>query len=334
MNERNILSAFDGLDDSILEECAPKECTLKKGTEKERRQKESSARRLFTKRGISIAASLLLVFTLGLLLLLDPLLGGSPDSPDNDGAQQPDKVSGAWLGDFFYTEMTGTVYHEIYPALLDIAEKTAVGYSYEIDESCIGKYLGEFPETEHHPSGEAYRWTAYPDYDSIIIVKREGSYSFYVSDGNELKGGRGIRADEILEKHGLPDSAVRINLGASPTDGDVDPSAAEVVAEILEGKSVGGFEEMRDRKWEEWQALHGDVGVRYEGGNFIFDNPDIRAEFALFYGSGIHTFYIETERGFELLFTYEPSYNLIRVAGNHYPLTDAEVEKLNTALGI
>ena len=315
MTEKDIFKAMNGINESYVADAAPKDGGKPKF-------------KAFLRYGI-VAACLSIAVAIGLIIGLQNAQNGNSAS-----AQKPDRVYGVWFNGYFYEPLAiRQGFEQIFPELSELQGE----WKYEIGEDQLGEYIGVFPATdwEGYSEGRAYHWKAYPDYDSIIIAERDGVYTFFISHGDQILGGIRQNADAVITKLGLPDSVLYFTVDDNEEEQISGEDAAYVLCRNLAGKEIyTDHADVSRQKFERWYAEKGDVGVRFENGETVFDSHEIRIEYAKFFGSTIHVLWMTIENGFCLRITFDPEYNYIVICGNYYQLTDTESAAISSAFGI
>lgn len=260
-----------------------------------------------------------------------PKDGNNGGGTDN---QTPDQLYAAWFNGYLY-EPISQLEHEIFPALSGIYEKTVTGYRYNINEEHIGEYIGIFPAIEHLDlsEGRAYHYSAYPDYDSIIIVERGSEYSFYIAHAGILPEGASCDSTTMLYYYGNPSEIRLYNTDESVIS--ITGEELELVLSMLDGKELSSYNTTEKVVFDAWYRENGDVGVSFENGKVSYDNPEIREMYTEFETQGTKDLWMNTEKGFsDIYIYYNPRFKYFAI--NHYYyyfLTDAEVEVISSVIG-
>lgn len=253
---------------------------------------------------------------------------------DDSGTQSPDISYAVAINGYLYDPLSQpTTFYEKYPELETVTKKITTGYKYLISAEDLGDYIGTVGALDkaHLPEGKAYHWLAYPNLDSIVIVEREGKYSFYVSEGYIFSSESINSSSSILEKYNLPDSAISLDV----LDSDIiitDKSEIAEICAIISNKQHDAEFSYRNRIWEAWQSEKGDVGVGFDGTDFSYSNPQIHEEFAHYFGENIKTIIVNTENGFEITLRVDLKFNYFLINNKTFNLSQAEVEQLSNML--
>jgi len=295
--------------------------------------KSRNNKRSYWVKWVSIAACFCLIITAAIIMI--PYMSSSDN---NDGlTQSSDSMSYAMaINGFLYEPLSlPETFYEKYPELENITEKITTGYRYRISAEDIGEYIEIVPalETAHLPEGKAYHWSAYPNLDSIIIVEREGMYSFFVSEGYIFPSESIDNSSSILAKHKLPESAVNFEVedyALIITDKSV---IAEICA-IFSNKEHDADHSYRNRIWEAWRSEKGDAGVSFDGTDFSYSNPQIHEEFAHFFAENIRSIIVNTENGFEIVLRVDLKYNYILINNKTFNLTQRDSDQLSILINI
>ena len=314
MTNKDLYREFGNIDPAMVEAAAPS-------------QKLKNKKRNTWTKWISIAACFCLIITATIIVI--------PYMNSNDsGTQSPDKSYAVSINGFLYEPISlPETFYEKYPELENVTEKITTGHKYRISAEDLGEYIGIVPALDEAklPEGKAYHWLAYPNLDSIIIVEREGKYSFYVSDGYIFSSESINSSSSILEKYNLPDSALNLEV----LDSEViitDKAEIADICEIISNKEHDAELSYRNRIWEAWQSEKGDVGVSFDGTDFSYSNPQIHEEFAHYFGENIKTIIVNTENGFEITLRVDLKYNYFLLNNKTFNLSQEEVEQLSNLL--
>ena len=277
----------------------------------------------------SLAACFCLIISLGIYFALKNPFA----EPGDNDAQNPDIVYAQYINGYLYEQIFNPEPHyQKYPELKNVAESITTGYKFNLSEKDLGEYIGIAPALDkaHLPEGKAYHWLAYPNFDSIIIVEREGKYSLYLFSG-EICLEDAQSSSSILEKYNLPENAVSMdNLNSEEII--TDKSRISEICEILSNKQHDSEFAYRDRIWEAWQSEKGDVGVSYDGTDFSYSNAEIREEFAAYFGENIKTIIINTTNGFEITLRIDLRFSYFIINNKTFNLSQAETEQLENLL--
>ena len=314
MTNKDLYREFGNIDPAMVEAAAPS-------------QKLKSKKRNTWTKWVSIAACFCLIITATIIVI--------PYMNSNDsGTQSPDISYAVAINGFSYEPIyLPETFYEKYPELENVTEKITTGHKYHISAEDLGAYIGTVPALDkaHLPEGKAYHWLAYPNLDSIIIVEREGKYSFYVSDGYIFSSESINNSSSILDKYRLPDSALNLEV----LDSEViitDKAEIADICEIISNKEHDAELSYRNRIWEAWQSEKGDVGVSFDGTDFSYSNPQIHEEFAHYFGENIKTIIVTTENGFEITLRVDLKYNYFLLNNKTFNLSQGEVEQLSNLL--
>ncbi len=316
MNKNLIIDAFDSIGDELIDDYF-------KIAEKLKKQK--AKKRNIIKFG-SIAACFVLVICIGILL---PIIKKEIDESGNDVGYA------VWFGDFLYGPISvGDDAH--YPEIRKLSYGATSELLYDIRDEHLGEYLGEIPAMKSLglSPGKAYRFSAYPDSDAVMIVERDGKYTFYISSGNAVNQGKPTDSSSLFDIHGLPESAVSFSdreFNVIFTDNE---SLCELFS-ILSGKLPLDINDMEEIIWRDWCDSHGEGSVTFENGELYYKNAEVREEYVGFVNRNLHSFWVKTSKGFdELLLSIDFSYNNFSFCGNYYMLTDEEISRLLEILNI
>ena len=314
MTNKEFYREFGSIDPKMIEAAAPAEKVQKK-------KKNTWVK------WVSIAACFCLIITASIIMI--PYL-----NRDDSGTQSPDISYAVAINGFSYEPIyLPETFYEKYPELENVTEKITTGHKYHISAEDLGAYIGTVPALDkaHLPEGKAYHWLAYPNLDSIIIVEREGKYSFYVSDGYIFSSESINSSSSILEKYNLPDSALNLEV----LDSEIiitDKSEIAEICAIISNKQHDAEFSYRNRIWEAWQSEKGDVGVSFDGTDFSYSNPQIHEEFAHYFGENITTIVVNTENGFEITLQIDLKFNYFLINNKTFNLSQAEVAQLSNLL--
>ena len=314
MTKNELLAAIGEIDDRIIEEASPykaKEVTIP----------NTLKRRNTMTKFLALAACFCLIVGGLFFAFGDEIFDGK------DSAQTPDRSYAVWFNGYLY-EPISHHYHEVYPELSDIYEKIVTGYKYNIKKEHIGEYLGVFPALKDvHPEGKAYRFSLYPDYDSIIIVEREGKYSFYVADGGILPEGSPTDSTTTLYYYGQPTSFVFFYPDESYKT--ITGEELNTIMSLLSGKELTDYNKIEEKVFNEWYAEKGDVGVSFDGEELSYDSAEIHAEFTAFMTEGNRLIWINTDKGFKnLALYYNSKFGYFNFMAKSYELTESEAKML------
>ena len=277
----------------------------------------------------SLAACFCLIISLGIYFALKNPFA---ELGDND-AQNPDIVYAQYINGYLYEQIFNPEPHyQKYPELKNVAESITTGYKFNLSEKDLGEYIGIAPALDkaHLPEGKAYHWLAYPNFDSIIIVEREGKYSLYLFSG-EICLEDAQSSSSILAKYNLPENAVSMDVLNSEVV-IMDKVKIAEICSIMANKQHDPEFAYRDRIWEAWQSEKGDVGVSFDGTDFTYSNPQIHEEFAHYFGENIKTIIINTTNGFEITLRVDLRFNYFTINNKTFNLSQAETEQLENLL--
>lgn len=251
-------------------------------------------------------------------------------SPDNQGdGQSPDR-SYAIVFNGYNFEPVGTPDFERFPALAELCEKTVTGYKFNLSAEHLGEYIGVFPASEKLGLGEgvAYHYAEYPDYDSIIIVEREGEFFLYVAISGALP--YDATSTTVLSYYGEP---VEIRAAYSADEEGIVGDELRTIIRALEGKERVAYSEIERVSFDFWYAEWGDAGVRLVDGDLVFESNEIRQTYIDFTTRDTSNLWLKTDRGFnDIYIYYNPTLNYFAVDHYYYFLTDGEVEIINSIL--
>ena len=267
----------------------------------------------------AVAACLALVVCIGFAVA--PIFDRGDDSSGDDVAYA------LYFGNFLY-EPIKVGDHAGYPAVKELMIGATSENRYDIREEHLGEYMGVFPGVESLgiPEGKAYHFAAYPDYDSVIIVERNGNYAFYVSEGNVLSEDVAKDSSSALLVHGLPSSATALCDGF---DAPLDLSVATELFACLDGKESIDKSAIEQSKYDAWCELYGESGVFFDGKGFFFESEEKHWEFNAFVNEDLHSLWVKTDKGFQnLLIIIDLKFDYFTFCGNSYILSAEECEAL------
>ncbi len=208
---------------------------------------------------------------------------------------------------------------------------------YEITEAHLGEWLGTIPADENFGQGEVYRFAAYPDYDAIVIMHRDGEYKFYISDGDLYRYIRETGksdSDALFSYHGMPDSITEMTteVGGTPLSKE---SVAEVIT-LLSGKQTVEYAVYAERAVALWKQTYGTDEVKLSGsGGLDYDMSDEEIRERLWAMTTPVSLWIKTDRGFDmLLIHYYPQFGVFNFSNQLYGLSESEMQTLDGLLGI
>ena len=219
-----------------------------------------------------------------------------------------------------------------FPALSEISETTVVGHKYNILEEHIGEYIGVFPAVEDLglEEGKAYHYSEYPEYDTIIIVERNGEYSFYIAYYGDISPEAANISTDVLYHYGNPE---KIRLDVFSEERIIDGEDMALLLATLEGKSRVSYNEIEAVVVDAWRKEKGDEGVDIVDGEVTYDSAHIRQMFVEFMtGDGVRDMYMDTDRGFEIYIYYNPTFNYFAVDHYYYFLTEDDIPVINEIL--
>ena len=255
-----------------------------------------------------------------------------------------------------------------------LVPENAVGLTpentYVISQKDIGEFMGvvEFCGDESLLGCKVYHFAAYPDYDAICIVEKDGAYAFYTADGIRTDDTYGQNSDIVLETYSLPESAQAIEiLSADETYlfSIEDDKARDSLFSLLAGKGNSGLQANEKRFAKAWYDAFGNEDVYYsekEGhcvfrndfedeaekevktytdaeGNIMVQKPANEAitlyETAhALWSEGERLIRISTDKGFQTVIDYFPSINTFIWHNGYYELSADEAKELNALLQI
>ena len=275
-----------------------------------------------------LVCTLCVVLCVGLAAVISQLDAWNV-SPDNQGGQSPDRSYAIVFNGYNY-EPVGTPDFERFPALAELCEETATGYKFNLSAEHLGEYIGVFPASEKLglSEGSAYHYAEYPDYDSIIIVEREGEFFLYVATSGALP--YDATSTTVLNYYGEP---VEIRVAYSADEEGIVGDELRTIIRALEGKERVAYSEIERVSFDFWYAECGDAGVRLADGKLMFDSKEIRQTYIDFTTRDTSNLWLKTDRGFDDIYIYyNPTLNYFAVDHYYYFLTDVEVEIINSVL--
>lgn len=277
-------------------------------------------------------ACLAVVLAIGL-----PTLMLIPRTEDGGGSDQmADIFYGFYFNGLEYSPIS-VGDHARYEAVKALQVGATGENRYEITEVHLGEWLGSVPADENFGQGEIYRFAAYPDYDAILIMYRDGEYNFYISDGNLYRYIRETgksSSDALFSYHGMPDSITEMTteIGGEPLR---EEAVAEIIA-LLSGKETVEYDVYAERAVALWKQTYGtdEVKLSESGGlNYSMSDEEIRER--LWAMTTPISLWIKTDRGFDmLLIHYYPQFGLFNFSHRFYELSESEMQTLDGLLGI
>ncbi len=312
MKKQTISNALDNISERYIEEAA--EFKIKKRTP------------VWVKWG-ALAACLALVVCMSVFML--------PQLLNFDEEHTGDSAYGVEIGNFIYFPIAPGV-DGLYPAVRALSVGATSECKYDIKAEHLGEYIGEFPEIAEfgEPAGKAYRFSAYPDYDSVIIVDQNGKYTFFISDGG-LSSAVSDDSSSVLEAMGLPESCVDIRKANSSEPLIEDKALLKEVFDILEGKEEVDRRTITEIQWRAWCEAKGEGSVFFDENGLSFRDDMAHEEYIAFVNKAHPSFWYSTDRGFyDLYFSFNADFNYFLLCGKCYMLSDTETAQLVSLLGI
>lgn len=247
---------------------------------------------------------------------------------DDNNDQSADRSYAVIFNGYTY-EPIGSPDFTRYPAISEISEPTAVGYKFNISEEHLGEYIGVFPAVDDFgwEEGKAYHYSAYSEYDSIIIVERNGEYSFYVAYSGSISLEKANNSTDVLYHYGTLE---KIRIDVFGDERIIDGEDMALLLATFEGKTRVSYNEIERVVVEAWRKEKGDDGVDFVDGEVTYDSAHIRQMFVEFMtGDGVSHMYIDTDNGFEIYIYYNPTFNYFAVDHYYYFLTDDDISVIN-----
>lgn len=320
MKEKKIIDAVGGIDFDMVEDAYG-----------DAEQKPKRIPR-FVKWG-SIAACICLAAILAVHLILPGAI------PNEDGnVNSADIMCAVWFNGFLYEECTETTHTDI-PELEALTVNEGNRHSCTVTEDDLGDYIGVFPAIEPFelPEGQAYRWKAHPEFESVIIVKYEDGCRLFVTYGNAVAEEYRTNSDTLFEKLGFPESvsSISVEAGGEKIGDDIENDAVIAsIFELLGGKTPVSRSEINSQVWDAWCEERGASGITYDGEvDFTYPSAEIREQFVNFRNGDLHSLWITTDTGFRyILLTYNEKFNEFHLCGSYFRLTDAEMSELKALI--
>ena len=335
MTKSELIRAFGDISDNYLSE-ADLYISQRNSSSYKSNCKQRITNRRITKTSmtkfIALAACFCLIVGGVFIAINSEYLFENPNAtPDADGH---DRVYGAYFNGYYY-EMITHHYHEVYPELNDIFEQTETGYIYNIKEEHLGEYIGVFPAIlDVYPEGKAYHYSAYPDYDSIIIVKRENEYTFYVASSGNLHSSIPTDSSTTLYHYGAP-TELRVIYGTDEKENILHGEELIAVFDILSGKKRVSPAVIEEKVYNKWCETYGSAGVHFNGKDLSYDSAEAREKFAFFMAETNTHLWVSTDKGFnDVLIYYNAKFGYFNYQNYNYMLTEDEVIAIEELLGI
>ncbi len=327
MTTKALFQAIDAIDAHYIIE-AQEEAVIR--THRRRRNRRTAA--------VCACFAVLLVGALTLPGLLHPA------RVDGDGQQQMADINyGFYLNGLDYQPFGAGDYAR-YPVLSSM--QYSIQYSItreqrnELIKRMAGEIVGTVPADENFGPGTVYRVAAYPDYDSIRIMYRDGNYEFYVSDGNSLYhyfAETGDRSSgNAFAFHGLPESILTVQTELIDGEALGEENTRELFA-ILSDREDVEYAVWAARVVALWAQTYGtdEVRLNERGEGLSYDATDRDVYERLMQLTKPQTIWIATDRGFdELLICYYPQFSMFTFCNVMYELQPDEVTAINTLLDL
>lgn len=276
------------------------------------------------KKTLTLAASICLI----VLVAVFAFTRDNNELGEDNNDQSPDRSYAVIFNGYNY-EPIGSPDFTRYPAISEISEPTAVGYKFNISEEHLGEYIGVFPAVDDlgWEEGKAYHYSAYPEYDSIIIVERNGEYSFYVAYSGSISPEKANNSTDVLYHYGTLE---KIRIDVFGEERIIDGEDMALLLATFEGKTRVSYNEIERVVVEAWRREKGDDGVDFVDGEVTYDSAHIRQMFVEFMtGDGVSHMYIDTDNGFEIYIYYNPTFSYFAVDHYYYFLTDDDISVIN-----
>ncbi len=316
MKKELVFEAVAMLDSDLIDDCISTSDELTS-------QKKPSRRTI--KRAVAVAACLLLIIGLGTAMI--PLLN-SHNGP-GDYADSGDFIYAVEFGDFLYEPISANFFAEL-PEIKALYKPEYFGDvdPYEITEEHLGEYLGVFPPMPAfgvHVEGKAYRFAAYPEYDSIIIVEQAGKYRFFASYGLAFSVVKAETDSTALFGYfGLPETFKGLYLDKFPKETASEEISDELFAVLCGKEEVDPLTVVRT-EWEAWCKEHGDTRVTFDENGLSYHDQAAHQEYADFCSENTHSFFVSTNSGFhQLQIIVNTEFNYFSFQHNYYLLTEEE----------
>ncbi len=314
MKENFAIDAINHIDNDLVEEYAKEKEHLK-------RKRESKKRTPWIK-WASVAACFALVICIGALTIPNLI-------QEQDGGGNNESYA-YWFNSFLY-ESISVGDDAYYPEVRALAKGATSDLKYDIKKEHLGEYIGEFPLVNNE-IGKAYHFAAYPEYDSVIIVEKDGKYTFYIATGNHIEPNL-PNSSIILTTYGLPENCKKINIDR---ERDITDSAVfEHFFAIVNNKEAVERTDIDRIVWEAWCEENGDDSVFFDGKSLTFKDEITHEQYRIFSSKNSYNLWYDTTRGFyDQLVVVSVEYNYFRFCGNSYLISDAEAEQIIDLLGL
>ncbi len=238
--------------------------------------------------------------------------------------------------------------------------------TYKITDADIGEFMGTVTSCgdEELVGRSVYHFTKFPDYDSICIVDTDKGYQFYtvtIFIGKYFK----LSSNECLAMFRLPDSLEKIEIIDDKFNVLFEIKNEKDISsflDIISNKEDIGDNEMNRRRADAWYKEYGNDDLYYdettgrivyqheneiikEGYTSVIDGVEIvfepqfgdtatRDKAIELWNRDCVNISLTSNNGFGINIEYSPITSTFSISNNHYSLTEAEVQELNTLLQI